>query len=125
MCEEEGGSIAAHPCIGIRALLEGHAHGLDVPGIDRRKHLGGRRHGLRRGGGCLLLAAGSSDQQDANEQSNRRHGGSLSFRGNGAHQFLRGRRSEEHTSELQSLMRISFAVFCLQKNTTVLYILFL
>src|SRR3546814_4432090 len=29
----------------------------------------------------------------------------------------RGRRSEEHTSELQSLMRISYAVFCLkQKN---------
>src|SRR3546814_1584970 len=28
-------------------------------------------------------------------------------------------RSEEHTSELQSLMRISYAVFCLnQKNTT-------
>src|SRR3546814_7414369 len=25
-------------------------------------------------------------------------------------------RSEEHTSELQSLMRISYAVFCLQKN---------
>src|SRR3546814_10736244 len=28
------------------------------------------------------------------------------------------RRSEEHTSELQSLMRNSYAVFCLQKNTT-------
>src|SRR3546814_3061969 len=27
-------------------------------------------------------------------------------------------RSEEHTSELQSLMRISYAVFCLKKNTT-------
>src|SRR3546814_2794709 len=27
-------------------------------------------------------------------------------------------RSEEHTSELQSLMRISSAVFCLNKNTT-------
>src|SRR3546814_10507381 len=25
-------------------------------------------------------------------------------------------RSEEHTSELQSLMRISYAVFCLKKN---------
>src|SRR3546814_5356105 len=25
-------------------------------------------------------------------------------------------RSEEHTSELQSLMRFSYAVFCLQKN---------
>src|SRR3546814_7269761 len=28
-----------------------------------------------------------------------------------------GRRSEEHTSELQSLMRISYAVFCLTKKT--------
>src|SRR3546814_1551198 len=27
------------------------------------------------------------------------------------------RRSEEHTSELQSLMRISYAVFCLNKKT--------
>src|SRR3546814_9056798 len=27
-----------------------------------------------------------------------------------------GRRSEEHTSELPSLMRISYAVFCLQKQ---------
>src|SRR3546814_1572666 len=27
-------------------------------------------------------------------------------------------RSEEHTSELQSLMRISYAVFCLKKTTT-------
>src|SRR3546814_10727432 len=34
-------------------------------------------------------------------------------------QFLRnriGKRSEEHTSELQSLMRISYAVFCLKKK---------
>src|SRR3546814_7586761 len=29
-----------------------------------------------------------------------------------------GGRSEEHTSELQSLMRISYAVFCLKKKTT-------
>src|SRR3546814_10840361 len=29
----------------------------------------------------------------------------------------RKRRSEEHTSELQSLMRISYAVFCLKKKT--------
>src|SRR3546814_8227188 len=27
-------------------------------------------------------------------------------------------RSDEHTSELQSLMRISYAVFCLKKKTT-------
>src|SRR3546814_9869851 len=30
--------------------------------------------------------------------------------------FLRPERSEEHTSELQSLMSISYAVFCLKKN---------
>src|SRR3546814_956713 len=29
------------------------------------------------------------------------------------------RRSEEHTSELQSLMRISYAVFCLKKKITI------
>src|SRR3546814_3978062 len=33
----------------------------------------------------------------------------------GAH--VRTERSEEHTSELQSLMRISYAVFCLKKKT--------
>src|SRR3546814_5159686 len=32
--------------------------------------------------------------------------------------WLRASRSEEHTSELQSLMRISYAVFCLQKKNT-------
>src|SRR3546814_4938006 len=31
------------------------------------------------------------------------------------------RRSEEHTSELQSLMRISYAVFCLKKKNTQKY----
>src|SRR3546814_9158491 len=30
---------------------------------------------------------------------------------------LKDNRSEEHTSELQSLMRTSYAVFCLKKNT--------
>src|SRR3546814_8880899 len=37
-----------------------------------------------------------------------------------AHRILRcasDRRSEEHTSELQSLMRTSYAVFCLKKKT--------
>src|SRR3546814_3162284 len=31
-------------------------------------------------------------------------------------------RSEEHTSELQSLMRISYAVFCLKKKKHILHI---
>src|SRR3546814_5524391 len=39
-------------------------------------------------------------------------------RGGDAHRTcpVRAERSEEHTSELQSLMRISYAVFCLKKK---------
>src|SRR3546814_7913013 len=37
--------------------------------------------------------------------------------GNGRHASGPDVRSEEHTSELQSLMRISYAVFCLKKKT--------
>src|SRR3546814_9687335 len=35
--------------------------------------------------------------------------------------YLCHQRSEEHTSELQSLMRISYAVFCLKKKTHTKY----
>src|SRR3546814_816863 len=35
---------------------------------------------------------------------------------------IKGERSEEHTSELQSLMRISYAVYCLKKNNTLCYL---
>src|SRR3546814_4513203 len=37
-------------------------------------------------------------------------------RANGVDTQAMRRRSEEHTSELQSLMRISYAVFCLKKK---------
>src|SRR3546814_5765747 len=39
-------------------------------------------------------------------------------------QPARRARSEEHTSELQSLMRISYAVFCLKKKNETILILF-
>src|SRR3546814_10219741 len=44
--------------------------------------------------------------------------GHLAACGAEIHQIIAGRedRSEEHTSELQSLMRISYAVFCLKKK---------
>src|SRR3546814_4208620 len=47
--------------------------------------------------------------------------GSLGFRANAfapKPEKLNPLRSEEHTSELQSIMRISYAVFCLKNNTT-------
>src|SRR3546814_9319198 len=39
------------------------------------------------------------------------------FSAQDASAYARPNRSEEHTSELQSLMRISYAVFCLKKKT--------
>src|SRR3546814_3088559 len=47
--------------------------------------------------------AGPQDGSDRPHRVDRRHN-------------LADHRSEEHTSELQSLMRISYAVFCLQKQ---------
>src|SRR3546814_2480610 len=41
------------------------------------------------------------------------------FNGSGDHMDILVPRSEEHTSELQSLMRISYAVFCLKKKTKI------
>src|SRR3546814_1276796 len=40
----------------------------------------------------------------------------IADRNDEAEQDVRADRSEEHTSELQSLMRISYAVFCLKKK---------
>src|SRR3546814_2188376 len=48
----------------------------------------------------------------------RRRGGALVRARRLTRQFRRAHRSEEHTSELQSIMRISYAVFCLKKKTT-------
>src|SRR3546814_2117702 len=90
---------------GSRRLLE-----LDQPGLARRL-----RHGLhgdaRRLGelredvlveGVLEVAAVDADLQRAVLR---------------AQDARHRQRSEEHTSELQSLMRISYAVFCLQNKT--------
>src|SRR3546814_6362526 len=91
------------------------ARALAVARLDARADsLGGRRQLLdtrARQDRHLLLGErlghevrdlGILDRQDAIEHLHDRH---------------LGARSEEHTSELQSLMRISYAVFCLkQKN---------
>src|SRR3546814_15926198 len=53
-------------------------------------------------------------QREAPHAGPPRHG--LDLLGPQPDDDLRGRRSEEHTSELQSLMRISYAVFCLKKK---------
>src|SRR3546814_5232679 len=54
----------------------------------------------------------------ADRRSRRDAAGPAGIPANGSdfHRHVDGKRSEEHTSELQSLMRISYAVFCLKKT---------
>src|SRR3546814_4649452 len=54
-------------------------------------------------------------QPNAGQRGQYAHGHDKNHRQRQGQAFVR---SEEHTSELQSLMRISYAVFCLKKKTT-------
>src|SRR3546814_5067931 len=67
-----------------------------VEAVKGEKHDGGRRHHA-----ALLAAAFDRPKAIGHEGL----------------QIVEIERSEEHTSELQSLMRISYAVFCLKKKT--------
>src|SRR3546814_9003198 len=80
---------------GVAGSCEGHAVGMLLTEKKRRQCAQGNTHGL----GVF--------RSDASQ-----------LRGSDPLQLLRieGRRSDEHTSELQSLMRISYAVFCLKKK---------
>src|SRR3546814_2332999 len=70
----------------------------------------------RRDGGLCLRRLGRRNMAGRHACA-RRGGGVVRRRAAGAGLGDDGR-SEEHTSELQSLMRISYAVFCLKKKNT-------
>src|SRR3546814_5797033 len=74
------------------------------------------------GNGCTIgIAMANPEQADAWHAAGVEAGGTAIEdppgvrEGNGMKMYLAYLRSEEHTSELQSLMRISYAVFCLKK----------
>src|SRR3546814_10398973 len=85
-------------------------------GLHRHPHRSGGQqrhdvalHGASRGGLVLERAGPQRGAVDA---------GSLAHQLEQVHLGLGAGRSEEHTSELQSLMRISYAVFCVKKKRT-------
>src|SRR3546814_6316231 len=84
-------------------------------------HLSRMANGQRRVMSVAEVTGTEGDSQSLNELFRFEEHPPLS--GRGAFQtlsrrpFFSHRRSEEHTSELQSLMRISYAVFCLKKKT--------
>src|SRR3546814_8182144 len=90
----------------LHRLLLGAERGrrrLGRRGVDRRElraagHAGTSLHRLRDAKGGAASGSGTASEC--------------------THRFILSRRSEEHPSELQSLMRISYAVFCLKKKST-------
>src|SRR3546814_3102500 len=85
----------------------------DRPGRDQQAHHDRARHALHR---ALALRRGSQDLV-ADEWFAGPVGRRVAAHRSCTSGFSRDLcRSEEHTSELQSLMRISYAVFCLKKK---------
>src|SRR3546814_5197074 len=80
---------------GVRGVWRA-LRGAQCPGVraDQAEPLPLRRAGRRLAQGC----GGRADYRSKHQARGEQH------------------RSEEHTSELQSLMRISYAVFCLKKK---------
>src|SRR3546814_2661035 len=76
-------------------------------------------------GGAAIAALKTADGKDAGSATVTEADGALHVAltatglpagTHAVHIHTTGKRSEEHTSELQSLMRISYAVFCLKKK---------
>src|SRR3546814_12592050 len=70
--------------------------------------------GLPDGGACCMLRCGS-----LRAPGTKAWGAFASMKNAILKERRPGERSEEHTSELQSLMRISYAVFCLKKKKNI------
>src|SRR3546814_1101361 len=90
-------------------MRDGKAH----PGVVEMRQ---QRIALARLLAALRLPAGEEGALGTPARRPQRRGGARGVYG------IRGARSEEHTSELQSLVRISYAVFCLKKKNTTNYL---
>src|SRR3546814_7622204 len=107
----------------VAGAVERHDDGGDA-GVAKRREQAGLVGGMKLGG--TLVVFRPALEEVARVEGWRRdvdgHGVSPEMKKPGAMAGLlegvRRSRSEEHTSELQSLMRISYAVFCLKKKQT-------
>src|SRR3546814_10474706 len=93
-------------------VIDVRADGDDLVWVESRPGEGGRSVLVRRraDGTITELVGGDANVRTAVHE----YGGGAWWVHEGAVWY----RSEEHTSELQSLMRISYAVFCLTKKNT-------
>src|SRR3546814_8992600 len=119
----EGGRAAGRTKLLRHRTPDPRGQSAGVPFLLRtvpvRRHLAGRVGAPGLGGdgaAAEVVAARAEDQEPSGAQA--RPTRAASRRPAVARRRRHVRRSEEHTSELQSLMRISYAVFCLNKKTT-------
>src|SRR3546814_8240279 len=111
-------------CLAGAFGLGGAADGADHNRTDRIEPAGEQlpdaaRRGVDEDGLAALDLRAAFDQELGGRALEHQRGGARVIDGVGKPGEMFGRkiRSEEHTSELQSLMRISYAVFCLKKKT--------
>src|SRR3546814_2829428 len=97
--------------LGEKTLRRAHRHPIDQhaeEGVERQLGAGGDA-GDQQGDD----EKAANRPQEMPEECRRRRRRTTDLRGG---ERVEEARSEEHTSELQSLMRISYAVFCLKKK---------
>src|SRR3546814_10615486 len=97
-----------------------HVHYVDVVGVDdllQPRDVAVHHDGILGSGRQLQVQGAGAAQVVLHRPALGGHDGGAAV-GNDGSRDLDGR-SEEHTSELQSLMRISYAVFCLKKKTKI------
>src|SRR3546814_4497712 len=92
------------PVFGSR--LSRRLHHVDTSGVAANRT--GQRQGLSRHPGCVQARFARAGDDTSNRL--------FDIPGRDRERLPEYCRSEEHTSELQSLMRISYAVFCLKKK---------
>src|SRR3546814_1611929 len=105
-----GGAAQLNEQSNLDAVADGHLEYRDMPTIKDSR---GRRLSLARNGELAII-----DKEGRERAVHRLPYGAQLMHDDGTQvkQGDRLARSEEHTSELQSLMRISYAVFCLKKK---------
>src|SRR3546814_6814764 len=91
-----------------------HDQEVEAPAVVEPR-LGEQMHAA---GGMDRLAVGGQDAPVVERLSGKPVGSAQRLHRRAERQHGELRRSEEHKSELQSLMRISYAVFCLKKKNT-------
>src|SRR3546814_4887558 len=102
---DEPGNILQQRDVGGDLALDARAQHLDHDFAPWRVALGAQRRGVNLRNGCGSARHGVEVRVGVVDGASQR--------------LLDAARSEEHTSELQSLMRISYAVFCLKNKTDI------